>query len=222
MTPPYLALSALPPLAPPPQLCFTVSSGLMAGKEGPFVHIGGIVGGGVSQMGSMLLRLKLNVPYFRNDVDRRDFVAVGAAAGCAVAFGAPIGGCLVAIEDCSSFYSTGLLWRGFLSCCVGTVTATWLEVLWNEPENLFSGHFGIHRMFGLYPDDVAKYSTIFYWYIWEIPLFIIVGVVGGVFSNLFVLGNKHLTLWRRRNIPPTNKLRRMLEVVFLAFITGTI
>ena len=31
---------------------FSISAGLVAGKEGPFVHGGGIVGGGIGAMGS--------------------------------------------------------------------------------------------------------------------------------------------------------------------------
>ena len=34
---------------------FSISAGLVAGKEGPFVHGGGIIGGGVASMGSMTL-----------------------------------------------------------------------------------------------------------------------------------------------------------------------
>lgn len=57
---------------------FSISAGLIAGKEGPFVHGGGIVGGGLGGMGSrtltMLLKDKVNFKssrwfggYFRND-----------------------------------------------------------------------------------------------------------------------------------------------------------
>ena len=31
---------------------FTIAAGMVAGKEGPFVHGGGIVGGGLGAMGS--------------------------------------------------------------------------------------------------------------------------------------------------------------------------
>ena len=31
---------------------FSIAAGLIAGKEGPFVHGGGIVGGGIGSMGS--------------------------------------------------------------------------------------------------------------------------------------------------------------------------
>ena len=74
----------------------SMAGGLIAGKEGPFVHTGGIVGGGWAGMGSRTLTMTLNklrwyrkpvkVPrkyggYFRNDADHRDFVSIGTAAG---------------------------------------------------------------------------------------------------------------------------------------------
>ena len=74
---------------------FSISCGLIAGKEGPFVHGGGVVGGGIAAMGAQTLRFKLPRwlgGYFRNDSDHRDFVAIGTAAGVATAFAAPIGG----------------------------------------------------------------------------------------------------------------------------------
>lgn len=74
----------------------SMAGGLIAGKEGPFVHTGGIVGGGWAGMGSRTLTVTLNklrwyrkpvkAPrkyggYFRNDADHRDFVSIGTAAG---------------------------------------------------------------------------------------------------------------------------------------------
>lgn len=116
---------------------FSISSGLIAGKEGPFVHGGGIVGGGLGGMGSRTLTtlfkdrvtFKTNRRvggYFRNDADHRDFTAIGTAAGVATAFAAPIGGLLFTIEEGASFYSTSVLWRGFLSTSVGVLTLHFL------------------------------------------------------------------------------------------------
>jgi|TARA_B110000977_G_C10791755_1_gene382723 H+/Cl- antiporter ClcA len=70
---------------------------------------------------------KLN--HFRNDADKRDFIAIGTATGVAVAFGAPIGGCLFAVEEGASFYSNTMLWRGFLATCMGVLTIHWLDQL---------------------------------------------------------------------------------------------
>ena len=40
---------------------FSIAAGLIAGKEGPFVHGGGIVGGGIGSMGSQYVSLSLSL-----------------------------------------------------------------------------------------------------------------------------------------------------------------
>jgi len=61
--------------------------------------------------------------HLRNDVEKREFAAIGTAAGVACAFGAPIGGILFAVEEGVSFYSTGIMWRGSLTLTL-TLTLT--------------------------------------------------------------------------------------------------
>jgi hypothetical protein len=46
--------------------------------------------------------------------------------GVATAFAAPIGGLLFMIEEGASFYSTSILWRGFLSTGIGVLTLHFL------------------------------------------------------------------------------------------------
>lgn len=59
------------------------SSCLALGPEGPMVHIGAMVGGGISGSKSKTLRFRLPRIFeqLRNDRDQRDFIASGTAAG---------------------------------------------------------------------------------------------------------------------------------------------
>lgn len=61
-------------------LVLSVGSGLSIGKEGPYVHIATCIGNIVSRASSK---------YRNNDAKRREILSASAAAGVAVAFGAP-------------------------------------------------------------------------------------------------------------------------------------
>lgn len=79
------------------------------------VHIGSMIGAGLSAAKSRTLRFRLPSIFerLRSDKEQRDFITSGAAAGISAAFGAPIGGVLFAIEETSSFWSRELTWRTF-------------------------------------------------------------------------------------------------------------
>lgn len=77
-----------------------VGSGLPVGPEGPMIHMGAMIGAGVSQMRSKTLGCGLPfMKRFRNLRDKRDFITAGVAAGVAAAFGAPVGGLLFCFEE---------------------------------------------------------------------------------------------------------------------------
>lgn len=70
------------------------------------IHMGGMVGAGLSQGRSATLGIDLPVfERFRNVKSRRDFITGGVACGVAAAFGAPVGGLLFAMEEVASFWS---------------------------------------------------------------------------------------------------------------------
>eukprot|EP01025_Chloroclados_australasicus_P037565 TRINITY_DN3838_c0_g1_i4.p1 TRINITY_DN3838_c0_g1~~TRINITY_DN3838_c0_g1_i4.p1 ORF type:complete len:949 (-),score=77.27 TRINITY_DN3838_c0_g1_i4:197-3043(-) len=202
---------------------FSIASGLIAGKEGPFVHGGGIVGGGIGAMGSKTLGIKAPERlggYFRNNADHRDFVAIGTAAGVAVAFSAPIGGLLFTIEEGASFYSVSVFWRGFLATCVGVGVLGYLAVEKNPKADSIQ-MLGVNRDFGLYSDLLAYYGGVYHYYLWEIPLFILMGIGGGLLGAAFVKVNMFVTRFRSKYIPVTAGIKRLVEVLFIAAITAT-
>lgn len=191
---------------------FSVAGGLIIGKEGPMIHSGAVIAAGISQGRSDTFRkFDLRIfEFFRSDTEKRDFVAGGAAAGVSAAFGAPVGGVLFSLEEGASFWNQALAWRIFFASMVSTFTLNVIQsYIKGIPWDLsYPGLFN----FGSF--DTTSYSAF------EIPIFILMGVLGGLFGALFNQLNYILTKFRRRYI---NKSRdRVLEAMIVAIITATV
>ena len=106
------------------------SAGLTIGKESPLAHIGSILG---------VLVCHIPLDFFKslqNDVRKREFIAAGFSAGVSSAFGAPIGGAMLAYEVSkpSTFWTFQMIWRIFLCCAISTFTLSVLTALFmGEP-----------------------------------------------------------------------------------------
>ena len=104
---------------------FSVAGGLPVGKEGPMIHSGSVVAAGLSQGKSSSMGWDTSWTKFhpfRSDREKRDFVACGAAAGVAAAFGAPVGGALFALEEGTTHWDDFLTWRTFVCAMVSGFT----------------------------------------------------------------------------------------------------
>lgn len=102
-----------------------VGSGLPVGQEGPMIHMGSLVGAGVSQFKSDTLGFNFRfLRHFRNARERRNFVKAGAAAGVSSAFHAPIGGLLFVMEEVSTLWRLTLTWQTFFCCVLATFTTS--------------------------------------------------------------------------------------------------
>lgn len=172
----------------------SVAGGLPVGKEGPMIHSGSIVAAGLSQGKSSTLSYDTSFTYFagfRNDREKRDFVACGAAAGVATAFGAPIGGVLFVLEEGASFWNQTLTWRTSFCAMAGTFTLAFFLSGMND--NLSWGTLGSHTgTFTFGPFTSTTYQ------LWEVPLFILMGIGGGLQGALFNGLNTRLVLVRSR------------------------
>ncbi|KAL6724706.1 hypothetical protein Aduo_019570 [Ancylostoma duodenale] len=186
-----------------------VGGGLSAGKEGPMIHSGAVVGAGLSQGRCQSIPFDTGLfKEFRNDRERRDFVSAGAAAGVAAAFGAPIGGVLFSLEEGASFWNQNLTWRMFFSAMISAFTV-------NSILSWFNGRSGWLSWTGLANFGVFENKN---YNIWEIPFFLAVGVIGGLTGALFNHLNSKLTEFRKKYV--SNKWQRLFECLLVAAVSA--
>ncbi|XP_050958584.1 H(+)/Cl(-) exchange transporter 7 isoform X2 [Labeo rohita] len=191
----------------------SVAGGLAVGKEGPMIHSGAVVAAGVSQGRSTSLKKDFKIfEYFRRDTEKRDFVSAGAAAGVSAAFGAPVGGVLFSLEEGASFWNQMLTWRIFFASMISTFTLNFfLSIYHGKPGQLSSP--GLIN-FGRFDGDSVQYN------LYEIPLFIIMGALGGMLGALFNVINYWLTIFRIRYVH--RPCLQVMEAMLVAAVTATV
>jgi chloride channel 3/4/5 len=174
-------------------LILSVASGLSLGKEGPFVHIATCVGN---------IACRLFSKYDSNDGKRREVLSAAAAAGVAVAFGAPIGGVLFCLEEVAYFFPAKTLFRTFFCCICAALSLKFLNPYGNSKIVMFEVRYLID------------------WEFFELVAFIAVGILGGATGALFIKASRK---WAQsfRKIPVINRWP-LVEVILVALITGLV
>ncbi|TQS38388.1 hypothetical protein Golomagni_01107 [Golovinomyces magnicellulatus] len=170
-------------------LILGISSGLSIGKEGPFVHIGTCVGN---------VACRLFSKYNKNDGKLREVLSAGAAAGVAVAFGAPISGVLFSLEEVAYFFPAKTLFRTFFCSITAALTLKFLNPYGTNKIVLFE----------------VRYTSD--WQFFEIAAFILIGILGGAVGAVFIKASR---TWAR-NFRPLVKRWPLLEVVLVALASG--
>lgn len=172
-------------------LILSVASGLSLGKEGPYVHIATCVGN---------IACRLFKKYDGNDAKRREVLSAAAAAGVAVAFGAPLGGVLFGLEEVAYFFPAKTLFRTFFACITAALTLKFMDPYGTGKIVMFQVHYTLD------------------WEYFELGAFIAVGVLGGVLGALFIKASRH---WAKRfRGIKLIKSHPILEVVLVALVTG--
>ncbi|KAM4717577.1 H(+)/Cl(-) exchange transporter 7 isoform 1-T1 [Anableps anableps] len=191
----------------------SVVGGLAVGKEGPMIHSGAVLAAGVSQGRSTSLKRDFKIfEYFRRDTEKRDFVSAGAAAGVSAAFGAPVGGVLFSLEEGASFWNQMLTWRIFFASMISTFTLNFfLSIYHNKPGDLSNP--GLIN-FGRFENEAMEYN------LYEIPLFIAMGAIGGILGALFNFLNYWLTIFRIRYVH--RPCLQVMEAMLVAAVTATV
>ncbi|CAE6941230.1 Clcn7 [Symbiodinium natans] len=188
-------------------IVFSVSAGLPCGKEGPMIHSGAIVGAMVSH-----LNLERRLRPLNLDVEMRDFVAAGAAAGVSAAFGAPVGAVLFAVEEGASHMTPRILTQLFVSSSVASLITrlTLGPILEKHTVGLLGTSV---------PVSFGRFKEISYHFV-EMFIFALMGVAAGLLGAMFNHFNRSITKWRKRHVGPRG-CTRFLEVLCVTLAIAT-
>lgn len=195
-------------------MSLSVASGLPLGKEGPMIHVGSIIGGIISQGLPFSCGYDIrwaNFQDFRNDVTKRDFITIGAAAGVAAAFRAPIGGILFTLEEGASFWSLPITISAFICAAISQLTTS---LIFADVSGGSQGTFA----FGQFDTLVDGRNN---YYIYELVIFILIGALGGLVGALYNHINFRMTLYRKKVLNGV-LWKRFLELLALTLLMSLV
>ncbi|TKA65175.1 hypothetical protein B0A55_09219, partial [Friedmanniomyces simplex] len=157
---------------------------------------------GVKTLMCKTFGLILMPKYRANDGKRREVLSASAAAGVAVAFGAPIGGTLFSLEEVSYYFPPKVLFRTFFCCIAAALSLKFLNPYGTNKIVLFE----------------VRYLTD--WRFFELIAFVLLGVLGGTTGALFIKASR---VWAKtfRKMSVIKKYP-IVEVLLVALVTGIV
>eukprot|EP00804_Cyclotella_cryptica_P013351 CCRYP_005129-RA/>CCRYP_005129-RA protein AED:0.01 eAED:0.01 QI:164/1/1/1/1/1/2/303/890 len=198
-------------------LVFAVPSSIPVGVEGPLIFIGMAIGENACRI------LPSTIAELKSWRARRDFAAIGTAAGVTAAFLSPIGGILFAVEEGASWITSKLITRCFGAAVTVVVLDYLISILDNEGFKSLNHSqpfaLSLARFNGLpsQKEDSSRMYPSFGFY----DYFVIaaVGLFGGIMGALFVEASKYLSLIRRKHVSTVE--RKMIEIIFISILACT-
>ncbi|KAJ1980256.1 hypothetical protein H4R33_005521 [Dimargaris cristalligena] len=172
-------------------LVFSVASGIITGKEGPFVHVACCVGN---------IACRIFDKYEKNDGKRREILSASAAAGVAMAFGAPIGGVLFSLEQVSYYFPNKTMLRSYMCALIAAMTLKFINPFRTDKIVMFQ----------------VTYDREWHWF--ELGFFLALGVFGGVYGSIFCKLNYLWVRYRRTSWIKDHQIAEVLVYVTLTLV----
>jgi len=166
---------------------FILGSGFTLGRRGPTVHVGAALAAELSRW----------LP--TSPEHRRQTIAAGAAAGLAAGFNTPIAGVLFVVEELMRDVSNLTLETAILASFTGAVVSRML------------GSVGLNLDNTILQSQTASFSAP------EIPFYLLLGIIAGIFGGLFNRGVLFSLAFNRRL-----SLSKAMSIGLAGLISGSI
>uniref|UniRef100_A0A0K0FTT2 Chloride channel protein n=1 Tax=Strongyloides venezuelensis TaxID=75913 RepID=A0A0K0FTT2_STRVS len=192
-------------------LLFTLGSGFPVGKEGPFVHMGAIVGALLMKCTHALKQLG----FYDNFEGRKiEILSSGCAVGIACTFSAPAGAVLYGIESTHKYFAVKNYWRAFFATTCSALVFRFANAAIIPPHiaGTITAYYQTY-----FPNEVFLVE--------ELPIFAFIGALSGVFGALFVYINRQICVFKMKNkvfkkiFADNNSIK---FTVFMAIVVGLI
>eukprot|EP00775_Hariotina_reticulata_P002490 gene2490-2793_t len=146
--------------------------------------------------------------------------AMGAGAGVAAAFVAPMAGAAYAVEEASSHYSGTMMSQALLA---GGVTVC---LLWLFTAATRVGSDGLTALMFSNPLALAFRGDTgtdvrFWWYVWEVPLMLLLGVLGALLAASWTFLTTRMIMLRKKGLLKT-PAGKVATVVLCCLITNSV
>jgi chloride channel 3/4/5 len=122
-----------------------------------------------------------------------------AAAGVSVAFGAPIGGVLFSLEEVSYYFPYKTMWRSFFCAMIAAISLRLINPFRTGKLVLFQ----------------VEYKRD--WHLFELPFFVVLGVLGGLYGAFFIKSNLRYSSLRKNS---WLKDFPIMEVLCVSLLSG--
>ena len=162
----------------------SIGVGLSLGREGPSIHLGALVGEGISEVTG------------RSEMEKKYFITCGASAGLAAAFNAPLAGVIFALEELHKFFSPLLL----ICTLIASITADFLT-------RIFLGYHPVFNFEVTAPTEFNSLMEIFLILIFGI----IMSFMGKLFSDNLI---KFQKVYKKIDLNPYFKAAGLMLIAF--------
>ncbi|KAG5885475.1 hypothetical protein JTB14_005066 [Gonioctena quinquepunctata] len=186
-------------------LTATLGSGMLLGKEGPFVHIASIAATLLSKLVTGFQGI------YENESRTTEMLAAACAVGVASCFAAPVGGVLFSIEVTTTYFAVRNYWRGFFAAVCGATTFRLLAV-WFQRLDTVSAVFKT-SFFMDFPFDPQ-----------ELFVFSLMGAICGLGGALYVWMHRKYVMFMRNStlINSFLKKNRFFYPAIVALVVSTL